>query len=109
MEIHGMIPGIKESSQELPSAKKNDAQLEKACKDFESLFLNQLLTSMRKSIPKTKISMSMDGSDEGGSSGGNREEEMYEGMMDQELAKAWSSSDGIGLANVLYQQLKKSK
>lgn len=99
MEIHGMTPhSFKEAAQKLPSSKKNDAQLEKACKEFESLFLNQLLTSMRKTVPKSGLFGKKE----------SREKQMYDSMMDQELAKAWSKSDGIGLANVLYQQLKKS-
>jgi flagellar protein FlgJ len=106
MDIHGLSPNsIREAAQSLPSAKKSDAQLEKVCKEFESLFLNQLLTSMRKTIPKTDLMAD----EEGGSSQGSREREMYDSMMDQEMAKAWSQSDGIGMANVLYQQLKKEK
>lgn len=97
MKIHGITPNsISKSAEELPSAKAKDAQLEKACKDFESLFLNQLLTSMRKTIPKVEGEES-------------NEKEMYESMMDTELAKSWAQTDGIGLANVLYQQLKSRK
>jgi Rod binding domain-containing protein len=40
---------------------------------------------------------------------GSREREMYESMLDSEMAKSWAQSDGIGLANVLYQQLKHNK
>lgn len=94
MEIHGLNPQpINKAAENLPSYKKKDAQLEKACKEFESLFLHQLLKSMRRTIPK------VDGEN-------NREKEMYESMMDQEMAKAWAQSEGVGLANVLYQQLK---
>lgn len=97
MEIHGMTPhSLRKSAEKLPSMQKKDAQLEKACKEFESLFLNQLLTSMRKTIPK------VDGKE-------SNEKKMYESMMDQQLAKTWAQSDGIGLANVLYQQLKHNK
>ena len=90
---------IQKAAENLPSARKNDAALQKACKEFESLFLNQLLTSMRKTIPKSDL-MGKEAS---------QEKEMYESMMDQEMAKSWSQGDGIGLANVLYQQLKKDK
>jgi peptidoglycan hydrolase FlgJ len=101
MNLHGMTPrSINKTAEELPSTQKKDAQLEKACKEFESLFLNQLLTAMRKTIPKG-------GMDE--EEGGSREREMYESMLDSEMAKSWSQSDGIGLANVLYQQLKHNK
>jgi len=99
MRIHGMTPhNLKKSAEELPSVERGDKQLEKACKDFESLFLSQLLSSMRKTIPQS--------SEEEEES---REKEMYESMFDEELAKSWAHSDGIGLANVLYQQLKHKK
>jgi peptidoglycan hydrolase FlgJ len=105
MEIHGMTPqSINKAADDLPSTKKKDAQLQKACKEFESLFLNQLLTSMRKTIPKAEL-----GAEEGNEKGESHEKEVFDEMMDQELAKTWAQSDGIGLANVLYQQLKKGK
>jgi flagellar protein FlgJ len=98
VNFHGITPNsLNKAAEELPSTQKKDAQLEKACKDFESLFLNQLLQAMRKTIPKSKE----DEAEEGG-----YQKEMYESMLDSELAKSWSRSDGIGLANVLYQQLK---
>jgi peptidoglycan hydrolase FlgJ len=101
MNIHGMTPrSIKQTAEELPSAQAKDAQLKQACKDFESLFLNQLLTAMRKTIPKGGGFEDEEGS---------REREMYESMLDSEMAKSWAHSDGIGLANVLYQQLKHNK
>ena len=98
MNIHGMTPRpVNKAADDLPSTKAKDAELKQACKDFESLFLNQLLTAMRKTIPKGGAFEDEDGS---------REREMYESMLDSEMAKSWSQSDGIGLANVLYQQLK---
>lgn len=98
MRIEGINPQpISKSAQELPSTAKQDKKLKDACKQFESLFLNQLLTSMRKTIPKSELF------------GDNKEKEMYDSMMDQEMSKAWANSDGIGLANVLYQQMKQGK
>ncbi len=54
-----------------------------------------MFAQMRKSIPKTNLF------------GDGRDEELFQGMMDQERAKAWAESGGIGLANLLYQQMRK--
>lgn len=99
MRIEGITPQpIRKAAEELPSTAREDQKLKEACKEFESLFLNQLLTSMRKTIPKSDLF------------GENQQEkEMYDNMMDQEMAKAWASSDGVGIANVLYQQMKQNK
>ena len=95
MEIRGMIPReIQKAAEMAPSHKQEDAKLKDACKQFESLFLTQLFTQMRKSIPKTKLM------------GEGKDEEMFGSMLDQERAKAWAQADGIGLANLLYQQMR---
>jgi len=97
MKIQGINPEpLGKAAGHLPSVSQGDKKLKEACKQFESLFLNQLLTSMRKTIPKSKL-------------GESKEKEMYDSMMDQEMSKAWASSDGIGLANMLYQQMKQGK
>lgn len=70
-----------------------DAKLKKACQDFEAIILQQMLTAMRKSIPK-------DGLLEGGYS-----QDMYQSMYDEALAKEMASGKGIGLADNLFQQL----
>lgn len=98
MKIQGInTNSLGKAASELPSVAGEDKKLKDTCKQFESLFLNQLLTSMRKTIPKSDLM------------GENKEMEMYDSMMDQEMSKAWASSDGIGLANMLYQQMKQGK
>ena len=73
--------------------KTKEPELKKACKNFEAIILQQMLTAMRKSVPK-------DGLLESGYS-----QEMYQSMYDEGLAKEMSSGKGIGLADVLYHQL----
>jgi flagellar protein FlgJ len=95
---------LSSSAKELPSVAGEDKRLKDACKQYESVFLNQLMTAMRKTIPKGGIM------DEGGDGEGeSNEKEIYDGMMDQEMANAWASSEGVGLANILYQQMKQGK
>jgi flagellar protein FlgJ len=93
MQMGPINPNRVEQSADLaPSKARKENELKEACQQFESLFLNQLLSQMRKSIPKSE--------------GGGQEQEMYNSMMDEEMAKNWSKGDGIGLANILFQQMK---
>ena len=95
MEIKGMVPGKPEKAANLsPARQKEDKELELSCQQFETIFLSQLLTQMRQSIPKNDLF------------GDNKEKDIYQDMLGQEQAKAWSQSGGIGLANMLYQQLR---
>jgi flagellar protein FlgJ len=64
-----------------------------AAKQFETLFVNMLLKSMRDASPQDGM---MD----------SEQTRMYTGMMDQQLAQAMSAR-GIGLADVMAKQLAK--
>ena len=68
-------------------------KLRKACADFESLFLNYMLKSMRSSVP------------EGGITGQSEEGKMFQSMFDENLANEISSSGGLGLGDILLKQL----
>lgn len=96
MGIEGLnpLPLRKAAAEQTPSKEADQAKLKTACQDFEQLFLTQMLQQMRSSIPKD------------GLLGGGQQEEMFNGMLDQERAKAWSQDGGIGLANLLFQQMK---
>ena len=68
------------------------AALEKVCKDFEAIFIHTLLKTMRKSLPKAE------------GSGWSRD--MYTSIGDLELARSIAHGRGIGLGEVLFEQLK---
>lgn len=70
-----------------------EKKLREACEGFESIFINKLWTQMRKSVPKEGFLHS-------------KEEEFYQSMFDQEMSKKIASAGGIGLADILYDQLK---
>ena len=72
---------------------KRSEKLEQACKDFESLFVSQLMKQMRKTVPQ-------DGLLDGGSA-----EKIYTEMLDTEMAKSISNHRGMGLAAMMYRQL----
>ena len=68
--------------------------MEKVARDFESVFINKLFESMRKGIPKSGLleSHSMD---------------MYQSMMDQEMAKELSKRKGLGMGEMVYNDLSR--
>jgi flagellar protein FlgJ len=70
-----------------------DKAIRGAAKQFETLFINQLLKSMRDASPQDGI---MD----------SEQTRMYTGMLDQQLAQAMSAR-GVGLADVMVKQLSK--
>lgn len=72
---------------------RDTKRLKDACKDFEAMFLNNLLKAMRKTIQKTNLF----GSDSG--------EETFQEMMDTETSKAAAKTSSMGIADVLYRQL----
>lgn len=65
-----------------------------AAKQFEAMFMNMLLKSMREAMPS---------SDPLNSSGGK----MYTGMLDSEMAQKLTAGKGIGLADAIVRQLER--
>lgn len=70
-------------------------KLKRACQDFEAMFVGYVLKSMRKTVP------------EGGFIKKSAGERIYREMLDMEVASSISKNRGMGLADVLYNQLKK--
>ena len=72
----------------------SEKEMEKVARDFESVFVNKLLESMRKAIPKSGLldSSALD---------------MYQSMMDQEMAKNMSERKGMGLGEMIYKDLSR--
>jgi flagellar protein FlgJ len=84
------------SSAPILSDSANQAQadkLKKACADFESLFLNYLLKSMRSSVS------------EGGIIDQSEESKIFKSMFDENLAKEIAASGGLGLGDILFEKL----
>ena len=71
-------------------------QLKQASEDFEAIFLETVLKSMRQSVMKSGF---MDG---------GHAEDLYRSMLDSEYAKSMSGLDQTGLSRIIYQQLLKT-
>ncbi|NUN69077.1 MAG: lytic transglycosylase domain-containing protein [Bacteroidetes bacterium] len=72
---------------------KQKAKLQRALQDFEAVFVNYLLQTMRKSVQKDD--------EDGGGFGG----EMMQEMFDYEIAKHISRSASLGIGEKLYRQV----
>jgi flagellar protein FlgJ len=71
--------------------------LKEACRGFESLFIRILLEEMRKTVTQSSVF------------GSRREEWYFTEMLDDSLADAMAESGGVGLADVLYDQLARQR
>lgn len=69
--------------------------LEAAAQQFESVFLNMMLKSMRDATPQDGIFDS-------------EQTRMFTGMLDQQLAQSMASR-GVGLADIMVKQLSHSR
>ena len=69
-----------------------EEKLRESCEGFEAIFLQKMWEQMRKTVPKEGYLHSKD-------------EEMYQSLFDIELCKKMAGAGGIGLADMLYEQL----
>ncbi|MEW6620389.1 MAG: rod-binding protein [bacterium] len=74
---------------------KAKARLKEVSYEMESIFINQLLKEMRKSIHKTSLFHA------------GFSEEVFEDMLYDEYAKLMAKSDQFGLSKQIYDQLSK--
>jgi soluble lytic murein transglycosylase-like protein len=71
--------------------------LRKAAKEFESVFLNQLMKAMRSTVPENKLFNSQGAT------------KFYQQMYDQEIAKSLAGSGkGMGVADLIVRQFERN-
>lgn len=74
---------------------KDNSRLKEVCQDFEAVFLNMMLQSMRATVPKSDLM------------GSGHGKEIFESMLDQKLSENMAKAGGTGLADMLYTQLSR--
>lgn len=74
-------------------ARTEDAKMEEVAKEYESVFLSQMLTHMFEGIETDSMF------------GGGQAEEVYRSMMIQEYGKAMAEAGGIGLSGALKSEM----
>jgi peptidoglycan hydrolase FlgJ len=72
---------------------QDDTKLREAAQGFEAMFIKKLWSQMRATVPKEGYLHS-------------KEEESYLSMFDEEFSKKMAASGGIGLGDMLYEQLR---
>lgn len=76
-------------------ATRDAASLKRSCQDFEALFIQSMFKAMRKTIP------------DGGFFEKDTAHEIYQDMLDSEVAINISRHQSMGLADQMYRQLEK--
>lgn len=72
-----------------------EKQLKEVCSQFESIFINQMLSEMRESINQSELLPKSQG------------EKLFQGMLDEEYAKEMAVKGDLGLGNQIFLQMKK--
>lgn len=80
----------------LQAKQSPDQALKAAAQQFETVFLNMMLKSMRDATPQ-------DGAFD------SEQTKMFTGMLDQQLAQSMASSRSVGLADIMVKQLSRNQ
>ncbi|MEG0962390.1 MAG: rod-binding protein [Lachnospiraceae bacterium] len=76
-----------------------DDQLMDVCKDFESYFTEQMFKAMQKMVPESSNE----------TSASNKQlQDYYKEQMIQNFSESSSQGEGLGIAQVLYEQMKRN-
>lgn len=75
---------------------KQDGQLREAAKMYENHFLNEMVKSMRSTT----------GGEDNGILKQNFAEKIFTEQLDQKYVQGWSDKGGVGLADMIYSQIK---
>jgi len=73
------------------------AKVSKVAKQFESLFVNQLVSEMRKTVTR------------GGIVPESHAERVYQAMLDHEYSQQISETEQIGLSKLIYDHLLRNR
>ena len=94
-ELQAKLAGLGGLNGRKLSPEAREKKLREACEGFESIFIQKMWQEMRKTVPQNGF---MHG----------REEHFWQDMYDQELAKKMTSAGGIGLAEMMHEQLSRN-
>lgn len=72
-----------------------EKQIREAAQSYEKYFLDQMVKAMRATVPKNE-----------GLIQSNFAEDLYRENLDQEYVKNWTESGGVGLADLIYEQIQ---
>ena len=75
------------------SGDREDVRLREVSREFEALFIKQMLDTMRKTVQKSELN------------DGGFAEEIYEDMLYDQYAQTMAKTKSFGIAEMLYNQL----
>lgn len=76
---------------------EDNKKLLKSCKEFESMFVKQMLNSMKKTVNKSGFIKE------------NMGEKIFDDMLYDEYSKSMTETSGFGIAQMMYKQLAADK
>lgn len=95
MELQAKLNGLGGINGRQVAPEVKAQKLREACEGFESIFIQKMWQEMRNAVPKTNLLT-------------GREERFWQDMYDQELSKSMTKAGGIGLADMMYEQLSRN-
>lgn len=94
-ELQARLAGLGDLGGKKISPEAKAKKLREACEGFESVFIQKMWQEMRNTLPKNGLLH-------------GRDEQYWQDMYDQELSKSMTSAGGIGLADMMYEQLSRN-
>ncbi len=92
MKIQNQFP-LKQSSE--TKAAEMDRNLREAAKMYEGHFLDQMVKAMRSTVPREEGLIKQ-----------NMAEKIFTEQLDQQYVQGWTNKGGVGLADLIYSQVK---
>ena len=94
-ELQARLAGLGDLGGKKISPEAKAKKLREACEGFESVFIQKMWQEMRNTLPKNGLLH-------------GRDEQYWQDMYDQELSKSMTSAGGIGLEDMMYEQLSRN-
>lgn len=92
-ELQGFKRKLTSLNDRLSGGEDQEKALRDACKKFEAVFMGKIWQQMRKNVPKSGYLT-------------NRYEQQYTAMFDKDFSEKLAEGGGIGLGDMLYDQLR---
>ncbi|MCB0328193.1 MAG: rod-binding protein [Bdellovibrionales bacterium] len=86
---------LEQKAPDLKGLSEDPARAEEAATQFEAVLVQQMLKSMWKAVPKN------------GLLSGSSEEQLYQEMLQEQVAKHISESQSLGIKDMVMEELKK--
>ena len=86
-------PNLNPTAPSEPSKREEHPEVRKVAKQFESLFVNQMVSAMRKTVVK------------GGIIPESNAERIYQSMLDNQYSEKMADTEQLGLSQIIYDHL----